>query len=139
MAEVRRFLTLSTAHVPPGTIDRDVFNEGEIRGAILYRHAEQEGAWLWVPDDPRESALGHDDDDAPEGWLLALQLRARANRCDYVLLDRDGPFDDELPLFCQDCGGSTYRIAGCRECCRDCGRPCDHDKNAEGFHAEARS
>jgi hypothetical protein len=135
MAEVRKFLTVSTEHTPPGTIDRDVFNDGEVPGAIIYRHADMDGAWLWVPDEPRESALRHED--APESWLLALQLAARAHGCDYVLIDRDGPIDAELPRFCQACGGNTYKVSngGCRECCRDCGRPCDHDKNAEGFHA----
>ncbi len=41
---------------------------------------------------------------------------------------------------CPDCGGGeecengSINVQGCRACCRDCGFPCDQDKDAEGFH-----
>lgn len=37
---------------------------------------------------------------------------------------------------CHACGGSPDQIQGCRACCRDCGFPCDAEKDGEGFHVE---
>lgn len=135
MAEVRKFLTLSTAHTPVGPWWQDT----NACTSVLDRDGEDFGVWLWVPDDPRASAAAMGEEDAPAEWLLAIQLFARELGCDYVLFDPDGPEEDGLDLFCWDCGGSRWNVAGCRSCCRDSGRPCDRDKNGEGFHAEAQS
>jgi hypothetical protein len=44
---------------------------------------------------------------------------------------------------CEECGGTRdgadgrLVVRGCPGCCRDCGFPCDHDKDDEGFHVVA--
>jgi hypothetical protein len=45
---------------------------------------------------------------------------------------------DRWRAACPDCGGSRspLNVVGCRACCRDCGFPCNTDKDAEGFHVE---
>ena len=87
--EIRRFLCLSTGHLPEATYDRlRDDDEFTIDGA---------GAWLWVPDDPRESAEFGRETYWPE--VLTVQLFARRLGCDYVLLDRDGPVTEGLPAY----------------------------------------
>jgi hypothetical protein len=135
-AEVRRFLTVSTAHLRP---ELDNGPEAEIDwGPALASEmnfsADVCGFWLWVPNDPRESALA-DVDDMPE-WVLAVQLRARDLGCDYVLFDPDAEELDGLSVWCHSCGGGADNAKGCRDCCRDCGMPCSHDTDSEGFHAD---
>jgi len=98
---VRRFLDLSTAHLPQAL--RDAV-PGDLRTAWGSAHVavlDYYGFWLWVPDDPVEASdLGGDEPVPPE--VLAIQLRARALECDYVLFDADGARDDDLPLFAEE-------------------------------------
>lgn len=102
-ARVRRFLTLSTVHLPPGALHRDVFNEGEIRGAVVYGvrfgSVSCEGLFLWVPPDPVAHAQELDEDERPEEWLLKIQVFARKLGCDYVLFDPDGEEEEGLETF----------------------------------------
>jgi hypothetical protein len=35
---------------------------------------------------------------------------------------------------CEECGGKADAPVGCRACCRDCGFPCQAEKDDEGFH-----
>lgn len=37
---------------------------------------------------------------------------------------------------CDGCGGSRLNVRGCAGCCRDCGFPCDIEKDNEAFHAD---
>jgi hypothetical protein len=43
---------------------------------------------------------------------------------------------DEDGDACEHCGGSAENIVGCIACCRDCGFPCEIEKDGEGFHAD---
>jgi hypothetical protein len=40
----------------------------------------------------------------------------------------------DVPTACDFCGGSLEGPVGCRQCCRDCGMPCAHEMDDEGFH-----
>lgn len=97
MANVRRFLDLSTAHLTPaqrlfGDRDGDLAAWGD---AVV--DVREYGFLLWVPDDPRESAATTEQG-VPEN-LLAIQLYARQHDCDYVLFDADAETDAALPVF----------------------------------------
>jgi hypothetical protein len=97
VANVRKFLDLSTAHLTEeqrlfGDRDGDRASWGD---AIV--DVRDYGFLLWVPDDPMESAAVTEDG-IPEN-LLAVQLYARKHDCDYVLFDADAEVDDDLPVF----------------------------------------
>lgn len=88
--EVRAFLCLSTAHLPPeiGT------NYGDIPGCTVAHYPE--GMFMWVPNSPKDS------DTLPTGVppeLLRIQLYARKHDCDYVQFDADGPRNAALPTW----------------------------------------
>lgn len=53
-------------------------------------------------------------------------------KCDACGMPED---DEQHEAPCVECGGSPENVQGCRECCRDCGFPCELDKDSEGFHA----
>ena len=92
---VRKFLDLSTAHLP-----ERFFEDGS---CLTGRYQHDVGMLLWVPDDPTEHVREHGDDPqdcddaAPE--VLAVRLYARSLGCDYILFDADGPEDPNLPVF----------------------------------------
>lgn len=88
-AEIRKFLCLSTGHLPENAYDM-LRDDDELT-------IDAAGAWLWVPDDPRESAEVGRETYWPE--VLTVQLFARRLGCDYVLLDQDGPVTEGLPVY----------------------------------------
>lgn len=88
---IRKVLDLSTAHLP----ERYGQTLSGVDGVVA--HAYEYGWLLWVPNDPTESSEAMDDEVPPE--ILKIQLYARGLDCDYVLLDRDGDIDDNLPTW----------------------------------------
>lgn len=54
--------------------------------------------------------MGFDDDDPEDAEprqlvpevVLNIQRHARRHGCDYVLIDRDGPIDDDLDVFYEE-------------------------------------
>lgn len=90
MAVIRKFLDLSTAHLPRHIIG--ILNSFE--NIVAYNHTEY-GTFMWVPDDPQESNDGMAEPIPVE--VVAVQLYARNLGCDYVLFDRDAEIDDALP------------------------------------------
>jgi hypothetical protein len=91
---VRRFLELSTAHLPKAVM-------ADLNGYDgVVAHAYPHGAWLWVPEDPAEHAAGYGDPAEHDGvpaQVLVIQVYARAAGCDWVRLDADGDRNPELP------------------------------------------
>lgn len=85
--EFRRFLCLSTRHL---TAEQGGSNE--IEGCVTY--AEENGLFLWVPNNPVESDC-MEDRVPPE--ILRLQILAREHDCDYILFDCDGPEVEGIP------------------------------------------
>lgn len=93
---VRRFLDLGTSHLPPEVCHHlDAYE-----GVIAYpkrTETDDFGWWMWVPDDPQESADAMEDPIPAE--VLAVQLYARARGCDWVMFDRDSDAIPELPTW----------------------------------------
>ena len=88
MPEIRKFLTLSTAHVTnetrlildeTSTKDWPVFGFGGVYGWVIYAHDENLGE---IPED-----------------LWRVIEYARANGCDYVMFDADADMIEELPHY----------------------------------------
>lgn len=98
---IRKFLEVSTAHLPQELVDRDINTEGEIPGVIAERH--EYGLWLWVPPDVDEwladEWLAENADEPPPDSVVALLRYARACGCDYVRVDRDADTLADLPTF----------------------------------------
>jgi hypothetical protein len=95
---IRKFLDLSTAHLPAalreyGTREGVALAWGDPAVVTVTDF----GFWLWVPDDPQDSAEAGEEAIAPA--VLAIQLYARKHDCDYVLFDADGETNDDLPVF----------------------------------------
>lgn len=92
MPVIRQFLDLATAHLPEqlGRAGLDT-----VPGVIA--HPTCYGWWMWVPNDPDDSALSSEEP-IPE-VVLAIQRYARALDCDYVLFDSDADRDDQLPAW----------------------------------------
>lgn len=89
---IRRFLDLSTQHLPPD-LGQNGLNAAP--GVVAY---ELTHGWLmWVPDDPDESAQATDEPVPP--LVLAIQRYARKRYCDYVLFDSDGDLNADLPTW----------------------------------------
>lgn len=90
MALIRKFLDLSTSHLPESLGKSGL---SELDGVTTY---EWEHGWLmWVPDDPDAHAAGYEEP-LPD-VVLNIQRYARARGCDYVLLDSDGHHCPDLP------------------------------------------
>jgi hypothetical protein len=91
MPNIRLMLDLSTAHLPEDVCDNLDGYENVTAHHCTY------GWLLWVPDDPDEScsAMRVPVPDV----VLTIQRYARAAGCDYVLFDRDGDIDDQLPTW----------------------------------------
>lgn len=92
MSVVRKFLDLSTSHLPPQRVKEPLT---AIDGVIAYEMGEY-GWLLWVPENPVEH---HADYLGFPKEIEAIQRHARGLGCDYVLLDSDGPIDDALPTW----------------------------------------
>lgn len=92
-ANVRKFLDISTTHLP----------ERLVRGCFenVIRHDYAEGFWLWVPDDPQDSNDAMEAKVPPE--ILRLQLYARGLDCDWIRFDADADEDDNLPTWNWHC------------------------------------
>lgn len=89
---VRRYLDLSTAHLPRHLA---VEGLGEVDGVVAYR---LEYGWLMtVPTDADAEAAGHDGEVPAE--VLAIQRYARERGCDRVLFDADADTVDGLPTW----------------------------------------
>jgi hypothetical protein len=87
---VRQFLDLSTRHLPDRFATQ--VNLTECDGLVVY---EMRYGWLlWVPEDP--DAREDFGPDVPHE-VLVVQRYARSLGCDYVMFDRDGPVDPQLP------------------------------------------
>ncbi len=94
--EIRKLLVLSTAHLPQPHLDADLGGpvDTSLWGAAVITLTEH-GAFLWVPDEPLESS----GDGLTPQLVLDIQVFARANGCDYVMFDADGPKVAALQLF----------------------------------------
>lgn len=92
MSVIRKFLDLSTAHLPQSVME----GLSGFENVVAYTHGEY-GAFLWVPDDPQESNDFMDEPIPAE--VLAVQLYARSLGCDYVMFDRDADTDEALPTW----------------------------------------
>lgn len=88
-ANVRKFLDLSTAHLP-----REIL---ESLPELTVAYPTEYGALLWVPED-LEDYYGGLDQDIPEE-LRRVVVYARELDCDYILFDSDALIDDNLPTF----------------------------------------
>lgn len=86
---IRRFLDLSTSHLRKKTC-------GDLNGWEGVTAYETKYGWLMY-------ATAEAEEFAEEyRWpseLLPIVLLARANGCDYVMFDRDGPTVDGLPTW----------------------------------------
>ncbi len=90
---VRKMLDLATCHLPSSEFG-DEMNSWD--GVIAFPNREY-GWILWVPDDPEEESADYDGEVPAE--VLRIQLYARQHGCDYVMFDRDGPVDGNLPTW----------------------------------------
>lgn len=97
MPNIRKFLDISTGHLPPS--ERERIDDGEA-GPLAYPHPDGYGWFVYVPEDPDMWQDDEDDDAMPA--LLACMKRARALGCDYILFDCDAPIDEELPVYNDD-------------------------------------
>jgi len=88
MPEIRKFMTLSTCHLPENLIDTITHYTG------VQAFETDAGAFLWVPDNPSDSLF---EEFGIPLEILTVQLFARKHGCDYVLFDCDGPEEAELP------------------------------------------
>lgn len=100
-ATIRKMLDLSTNHLPH-ELGFGEYVEGPTNlcgedGVIAYDLVH--GFLMWVPEDPEDSGL-FCDPIRPE--ILAIQIYARSNDCDYVLFDADGPTNPDLPDFTEE-------------------------------------
>lgn len=89
-AGVRRFLDLSTTHLPRSVLDQ--------LNSFVIAYPTRDGALMRVPTDPRAEAEAAGTAGIPPE-VLAVQLRARSLGCDYVLFDRDAEVDASLPTW----------------------------------------
>lgn len=94
---VRRFLDLSTGHLPHADrvlltrlIDQD---DDALPSSV---HVGPYGWFFYVGDAPNFARW------TGSPALRNIFTRAQALACDYVLLDADGPADDILPFFDED-------------------------------------
>ena len=94
---IRKMLDLAAAHLParmrpdlPGTED-DLPSQDNVTAARL-----RYGYLLWVPTDPKHHS---EEGDPVSPEVLRIQQYARAQGCDYVLLDPDGPPIEDLPIY----------------------------------------
>ena len=99
---VRRFLDLSTAHLPVKLREFRTLNQ--YAAVTVYERTDGESSryqpmTLWVPDDPSGWAEEYDEDDQPPAEVLALQLYARELGCDYIQFDRDASIIPGLPTW----------------------------------------
>jgi hypothetical protein len=92
MSHTFTVLDLSTAHLPARLRDELSAHEA----VVADRH--EFGWWLWVPDDPHDSALW----ERPPAEILEIQTFSRARGCDWVRFDVDGDTDPDLPTFADE-------------------------------------
>ena len=92
MCTVRRFLDLSTAHLP-----RELGAAGLDETPGVIAHPTGHGWFLWVPHDPDDSADAMSD--PIPAVVLTIQRYARALDCDYVHFDADADRVDDLPAW----------------------------------------
>jgi hypothetical protein len=97
---VRKFLDLSTAHLPKHLIN------GPCPENVI-RYPTDYGCFVWVPGDPKESSEAMEEPVPPE--ILAVQVYARSLGCDYILFDADGDVDDTLPTFGEHHEGNVWQ------------------------------
>jgi hypothetical protein len=89
--KIRKFLDLSTAHLP-----EPITNGLNGYQSVIF-HSFEFGGLLWVPDEP-DLPENDPDEDLP-AEVLRIWRYARSLGCDYVLLDRDGPINADLPTW----------------------------------------
>lgn len=93
-ARVRRFLDLSTAHLP-----EQVMNGPLNSFAHVVAYEFEFGALLWVPPIKPDNDI---EDLAAQGVpeeIVHIWRYARSLDCDYVLFDRDADTNDDLPTW----------------------------------------
>lgn len=121
-ANLRTFLDLNTDHLPPRFYDSTTTS---LTGGYHLEH----GMLLWVP--PPGGCIGDggtDDDNAPE--VIRLREYAREVGAEYVLLDRDAPHDETLPIFDDD--GEVERVETCGRCGAEF--PAGGECSGAGYH-----
>jgi hypothetical protein len=92
MPDIHQYLDLATARLPP-----ELAIAGLDTAPGVIAHPTCYGWWLWVPDDPEDSARATDE--PIPGVVLAIQRYARGLDCNYVLFDADGDRDSNLPTW----------------------------------------
>ena len=92
MSAVRRFLDLSTAHLP-----RALGAAGLDEAPGVIAHPTGHDWFLWVPQDPDDSANAMSD--TVPAVVLTIQRYARALHCDNVHFDADAERVDDLPTW----------------------------------------
>lgn len=106
--EIQRQLVCSTAHITKNDshilgemLDEARDPEGTGKTALAGLHDKREyGWWVYVPERHlMEAQLRIAKKARLSDAFLNLLRFARKNRCDWVMLDRDGPRIDELPYF----------------------------------------
>jgi hypothetical protein len=91
MDTTRRFLDLSTAHLPHGVCE----HLSSYDGVLADRH--RYGWWLFVPCEPERQA-SDSGDDIPDD-VLRIQRYARERDCDWIRLDEDASTISDLPTW----------------------------------------
>lgn len=82
---IRKFLTLSTAHISRETLDR--LNAIDHPDGLPFAGGITSYGWFAYCHDEN---LGQGDDEIPAD-LWAIMVYARSIGCEYVMLDADGP------------------------------------------------
>lgn len=88
MLEIRKFLTLSTAHVTDDT--RRILDESKLTDWPVFGF---QGVFGWVIFCHEEK-----DETIPEDLWRVLEY-ARAKGCEYVMFDADADMIDDLPTY----------------------------------------
>ena len=92
MSNIRKFLDISTGHLPPS--ERDRIDDGEVP-ITSHAHPEGYGWFVYVPQEP--SDWPNIREAAPA--LARCLEHARKLDCDYILFDSDACIDEQLPWY----------------------------------------
>lgn len=98
MSIVRKFLDLSTAHLPYEIAVGDEMDGSPLRklaGVTAYEH----DAYGWFVHVPNLADVDTYDYSTVPDALRTVWDYARSLGCDYVLFDRDADVDDALPVY----------------------------------------
>jgi hypothetical protein len=99
MANIRKFLDLSTAHLDRS--DKKYLDACAMPGSIIgVAAAKTEYGWfVYAPEEPEAYSKR---DLPPHMWRISAY--ARMHSCEYILLDTDADIDPALPIFDERAG-----------------------------------